>query len=84
LHQQAMLKRLTYLLTLPGAYTKMKLVIDKMDNQKPGVQPTDKEKKENLKSEQISQEKENKDTERKERCNPCMHCGVHCIFLRKE
>lgn len=35
------------------------------------------------KSMQISKE-ENQEEAKKERCEPCLHCGVHCIFLKEE
>lgn|GEM_PF-3220276 len=41
-------------------------------------------KPESIEPIQISEEKENKETVKKERCEPCMHCGVHCIFLKED
>ena len=62
----------------------MKLVIGMTSDHKTDAQPTDGEKRKNINPEQISDEKENQNAEKKERCNPCMHCGVHCIFLKEE
>lgn len=78
-----MLKRLIYRLTYACIYTKMRLVID-MKNGTEAQKESGRQSPETIESLQISKDKENTEAVKKERCKPCMHCGVHCIFLKEE
>lgn len=72
------------MLTSMVYYTKMKLVIDmKMDNEWANEQPG-REIPEDDTTMRATDEKEKDETVKKERCEPCMHCGYHCIFLKED
>ncbi len=75
---QAILNRLTYLLTSFDNYTKMKteMGMEKIQKKEGALHPRA------IKKSQISEEKTNDEEAKTQRCNPCMHCGVHCIFLK--
>jgi hypothetical protein len=69
-----------------GYYTKIKLVIDMKMDEESTKEQVNREAPDDDKSIRIADEKEKENNEsiKKERCEPCMHCGVHCIFLKEE
>jgi hypothetical protein len=82
------------MLTLPGIYTRIILVIG-MEENYANNDKSNQEKQSNKESdnetgrknpEDLGLENGEKSGEHKkiERCEPCLHCGSHCIYLNRE
>lgn len=65
-------------------YTKIKLVIDMETGNESIKEKMNRDIPEDDKSLRASDEKEQDEEIKKERCEPCMHCGYHCIFLKEK